>query len=183
MSLDSPSQPESPFLFPLYPLFRPRELLLWHITHFRRNRLSPLLPPSLHCARAPQVTLYFRSLFVPLRLVVSIALVLSQIYGLSELVFQEHILRWLFPAVSQFDSILWATPVLTFPILVGLGPPPPPPPHPALPSPPTPHPFSLSWFLAQHNGLLLPSRLAAPWPRRMACSDDSDGYPITHSKL
>ncbi|KAJ4458235.1 putative Membrane protein YdfJ [Paratrimastix pyriformis] len=67
------------------------------------------------------VTLYFRSAVVALRLVISIGIVLTQIYGLAVLVFQRHILIWIVPYLSQFQSILWVTPVLTFPILVGLG--------------------------------------------------------------
>ncbi len=67
------------------------------------------------------IGLMFRSAFVPLRLLITIALTLSWIYGLSVLVFEENILDWLFPVLKDVDAMYWITPIMAFSILIGLG--------------------------------------------------------------
>lgn len=63
------------------------------------------------------VGVLFRSVFVPIRLVLTIALPILIVYGLGHLVFEEGVLwGW-----KQTTGIYWLTPVMSFSILVGLG--------------------------------------------------------------
>ncbi len=72
---------------------------------------------------------YFRSLFVPLRLVLSIALPLSAVFGTAQLLFgsgdaAQHVpnaaARW-FPALTDVHALYWLTPVMCFSLLCGLA--------------------------------------------------------------
>jgi len=65
----------------------------------------------------------FRSLAVPLRAVVSIALTVGWVYGFLIWVYQEGGLAWTGIASLQPtpSGICWLVPVITFPVLVGLG--------------------------------------------------------------
>ncbi|MHA1303148.1 MAG: MMPL family transporter [Candidatus Heimdallarchaeaceae archaeon] len=67
------------------------------------------------------IALMFRSAFIPLRLLITIGLTLSWIYGLAVLVFEMGIFDWLFPVLIDIDAMYWITPVMAFSILVGLG--------------------------------------------------------------
>ena len=69
------------------------------------------------------ILLAFRSIFVPLRAVLSIALTVAWVYGVLIWVYQEGGLAW--TGISSLQptpsGICWIVPVITFPILVGLG--------------------------------------------------------------
>lgn len=67
------------------------------------------------------VGLVFRSLFVPLRLILTLALPLAYTYGLAIMVFQENRFDWLGSVVADTHDIYWLDPVMAFSILVGLG--------------------------------------------------------------
>lgn len=63
------------------------------------------------------VGLVFKSFFVPLRLLVTIALPICLTYGLAVLVFQQGLLwGW-----KKTNAIYWLAPVMSFSVLVGLG--------------------------------------------------------------
>ena len=69
------------------------------------------------------VFLAFRSLFVPLRAVLSIALTMGWVYGILIWIYQEGGLAWtgiesLAPTPS---GICWIVPVITFAVMLGLG--------------------------------------------------------------
>ena len=88
------------------------------------DRVYKLLP--LTCAIIIAVVyiviaIMFRSLLIPIRLILTIGLTISWIYGLSALIFDVGILDWLFPALREIDSLYWATIPMSFSILIGLG--------------------------------------------------------------
>jgi uncharacterized membrane protein YdfJ with MMPL/SSD domain len=62
------------------------------------------------------VGVMFRSLFVPIRLLITIALPICLVYGLGVLVFEQGLLFW-----KKVEALYWLAPVMSFSILVGLG--------------------------------------------------------------
>eukprot|EP00455_Lapot_gusevi_P056139 TRINITY_DN9256_c0_g1_i1.p1 TRINITY_DN9256_c0_g1~~TRINITY_DN9256_c0_g1_i1.p1 ORF type:complete len:195 (+),score=70.24 TRINITY_DN9256_c0_g1_i1:287-871(+) len=66
--------------------------------------------------------LAFRSVFVPFRLVISIALPVCFIYGLASLVFgPAGIFNWMFPSLKEANPLFWLVPVMSFSVLIGLA--------------------------------------------------------------
>jgi len=64
----------------------------------------------------------FRSIFVPIRLLLTIAIPICWVYGLSVIVFEEGtFIDNMWTALQQYNSIYWLIPVMCFSILVGLG--------------------------------------------------------------
>ncbi len=64
----------------------------------------------------------FKSLVLPLRLLGTVALTLSFIYGAVNLVFVHGgLLEGIFPALKDSDSVFYLLPIMSFPIIVGLG--------------------------------------------------------------
>ncbi len=63
----------------------------------------------------------FRSFILPLRSIFTIGLTISWIYGLTELIFNIKLFEKLYPVLSDVDSLYWATPIMSFSILLGLG--------------------------------------------------------------
>ena len=65
---------------------------------------------------------FFRSVVVPIRSVVSIALTLMFVFGLTVLIYQDGIFDPLgLACMSKTGEISWLPPVMTFSIVVGLG--------------------------------------------------------------
>ncbi len=72
------------------------------------------------------VGLMYRSVFVPIRLLGTVLLSISFVYGLAVLFFEENwgvifeggIIR---PSISETQGLFWMVPVMSFSILVGLG--------------------------------------------------------------
>ena len=62
----------------------------------------------------------FRSVFVPLRLLLTIALPICWVFGLAVLVYQYDYFTWI-SNILNAPKIYWLTPVLAISILVGLG--------------------------------------------------------------
>ena len=67
------------------------------------------------------IALMFKSVFVPLRLIITIGLTLAWIYGIASLIFDVGIIDGLIPALQDINALYWATPVMSFSILIGLG--------------------------------------------------------------
>lgn len=67
------------------------------------------------------IALMFKSVFIPLRLIITIGLTLSWIYGLTALIFDVGIFDGIIPVLQDIDHLYWATPVMSFSILIGLG--------------------------------------------------------------
>ncbi|MHA1414887.1 MAG: MMPL family transporter [Candidatus Heimdallarchaeaceae archaeon] len=68
------------------------------------------------------IVIMFGSFFIPLRLLITIGLTLSWIFGLAVLVFEQNVLDWLFPNVLRgVNSLYWIVPIITFSIVLGLG--------------------------------------------------------------
>jgi uncharacterized membrane protein YdfJ with MMPL/SSD domain len=67
--------------------------------------------------------LFFRSIFTPLRSILSIGLTLGFSFGLSVLVFQRGIFNWSHVRVltSVGDEMCWLVPIMAFSIVVGLA--------------------------------------------------------------
>eukprot|EP00173_Palmaria_palmata_P000113 Plantae.Rhodophyta-Palmaria_palmata.ctg10535.p1 GENE.Plantae.Rhodophyta-Palmaria_palmata.ctg10535~~Plantae.Rhodophyta-Palmaria_palmata.ctg10535.p1 ORF type:complete len:262 (+),score=11.43 Plantae.Rhodophyta-Palmaria_palmata.ctg10535:104-787(+) len=67
--------------------------------------------------------LFFKSVFPPIRSIVSISLTLSFSFGLSVLVFQRGIFDWvhLRTLTSMGDEVCWLVPIMAFSIVVGLA--------------------------------------------------------------
>ena len=83
----------------------------------------PLMIAMIFSTAFAIILLAFRSLAVPLRAVVSIALTVGWVYGFLIWVYQEGGLAWTGIASLQPTpaGICWLVPVITFPVLVGLG--------------------------------------------------------------
>ena len=65
---------------------------------------------------------FFRSVVVPIRSVLSIALTLAFVFGLQVMVYQDGAFEWVgLGCVSKTVYINWLPPVMTFSIVVGLG--------------------------------------------------------------
>ncbi len=67
------------------------------------------------------IALMFKSVFVPLRLIITIGLTLSWIYGLTALIFDVGIFDGVIHVLQDINHLYWATPVMSFSILIGLG--------------------------------------------------------------
>jgi uncharacterized membrane protein YdfJ with MMPL/SSD domain len=67
--------------------------------------------------------LFFGSVVVPLRSVVSISMTLGFVFGLAVLVYQHGILNWTQARawMSTGDEISWLVPIMSFSIIVGLA--------------------------------------------------------------
>ncbi|MHA1258929.1 MAG: MMPL family transporter, partial [Candidatus Heimdallarchaeaceae archaeon] len=66
------------------------------------------------------IAIMFKSVLVPLRLIFTVGLTISWIYGLTALVFDVGIINWMIPLLGEINSLYWATPVMSFSILIGL---------------------------------------------------------------
>jgi RND superfamily putative drug exporter len=67
------------------------------------------------------VGVMYRSVFAPIRLLATIFLTISWIYGLSVLFFEDHWGELIRPSISDLNGVYWAVPILTFSVLIGLG--------------------------------------------------------------
>jgi len=66
--------------------------------------------------------LFFRSVVVPLRAILTISMTLGWVYGFGVLTYQRGALAWLGAAeVANMHGVSWMVPVMSFTILVGLG--------------------------------------------------------------
>ena len=68
------------------------------------------------------VGIMFKALILPARLIATIALTLSFIYGAATVVFQySWFINSIFPETGGIDIIFWMMPVMSFSIILGLG--------------------------------------------------------------
>ncbi|MHA1199680.1 MAG: MMPL family transporter [Candidatus Heimdallarchaeaceae archaeon] len=67
------------------------------------------------------IALMFKSVFIPLRLILTIGLTLSWIYGLSILVFETAAFHSIIPALQRVTALYWLVPIMAFTITIGLG--------------------------------------------------------------
>jgi RND superfamily putative drug exporter len=67
------------------------------------------------------VAVLFRSFLVPLRLLFTIGLSITWVYGFAVLVFQKGIFNFVSANLRQTDTLFWMEITMTFSILVGLG--------------------------------------------------------------
>ncbi|KAJ4458751.1 putative MmpL efflux pump [Paratrimastix pyriformis] len=86
-------------------------------------RLFPYMISATVCVIIVLVAVVFRSLMVPLRLVVSLLVTLVMVFGSAVLVFQDgrKYVAYLWPAVGRYSSMYWFVPIMGFSIVVGLG--------------------------------------------------------------
>jgi uncharacterized membrane protein YdfJ with MMPL/SSD domain len=63
----------------------------------------------------------YKSVFLPIRQLITIALPISWVYGICYFVFQQGTFDSVFPVLSTVHALYWLTPVMTFSILVGLA--------------------------------------------------------------
>jgi uncharacterized membrane protein YdfJ with MMPL/SSD domain len=64
----------------------------------------------------------FRSVLIPIRTVLTIALTLSFVYGAATLVYVHGILAWThFPGFEAPGAIIWMPPLVSFALCVGLA--------------------------------------------------------------
>ena len=81
----------------------------------------PLMMIITMCVVYVLIAIMFRSVFIPLRLILTIGLTLSWIYGLSVLVFETSAFHGISPALREVSALYWITPIMAFSILIGLG--------------------------------------------------------------
>ncbi len=67
------------------------------------------------------IGLMFKSAFIPLRLIFTIGITLSFIYGLGVLVFETSFLNNVFSPLQDVQAFYWLVPIMAFSILIGLG--------------------------------------------------------------
>ncbi|MFQ5979956.1 MAG: MMPL family transporter [Candidatus Heimdallarchaeota archaeon] len=87
----------------------------------RTFELFPLMILVILIVIALLVGLMYRSVLVPLRLLATILLTVSFIYGLAVLFFEEHWGELFRASISQNEGLFWMVPVMSFSILIGLG--------------------------------------------------------------
>lgn len=68
------------------------------------------------------VAIAFRTLFVPLRSVVTIAMTLAWVYGFAIMTYQVGILDWMgVDSLKSTDGFYWMAPIMSFSVIVGVG--------------------------------------------------------------
>jgi predicted RND superfamily exporter protein len=68
------------------------------------------------------VAIAFRSLFVPLRSVVTISMTLAWVYGFAIMTYQVGILDWMnWPSLMSTNGFYWMAPIMSFSVIVGVG--------------------------------------------------------------
>ena len=68
------------------------------------------------------IAIMFKAVLLPARLIATIGLTLSFIYGMTTIVFEYHtFLNDLFPILNNVSVTFWMVPVMTFSIIIGLG--------------------------------------------------------------
>ncbi len=67
------------------------------------------------------IGLMFKSAFIPLRLIFTIGITLSFIYGLGVLVFETSFLNSVISPLQDINAFYWLVPIMAFSILIGLG--------------------------------------------------------------
>jgi hypothetical protein len=65
--------------------------------------------------------LWYRTAMLPVRLVITIGLPISWIYGLSDFVFTRGVFNSWIPVLATTPGVYWLTPIMTFSVLVGLA--------------------------------------------------------------
>ncbi len=67
------------------------------------------------------IGLMFRSAIIPLRLLITVALTISFIFGMFDLVFLRHWGAFLIPQIRNIQGLFWILPIIAFCVIVGLG--------------------------------------------------------------
>jgi putative drug exporter of the RND superfamily len=68
------------------------------------------------------IGIMYRAVFLPARLIATVGLTVSFIYGAATIVFEyTTILNDFFPFLSDIDVIFWMVPVMSFSVIMGLG--------------------------------------------------------------
>ena len=67
------------------------------------------------------IAIMFKSVFIPLRLIFTIGITLSWIYGLGMLVFKTQLFKSFIPALQGVNAFYWLVPIMAFSILIGIG--------------------------------------------------------------
>jgi RND superfamily putative drug exporter len=67
------------------------------------------------------IGLMFRSAIIPLRLLITVALTISFIFGMFDLVFLHHWGALLIPQIENIQGLFWILPIIAFCVIVGLG--------------------------------------------------------------
>lgn len=67
------------------------------------------------------VSISFRSIFVPLRAILTIALTICFVYGFADLTYEFGILNWThFAGVQSIGALSWIVPLFSFSLMVGM---------------------------------------------------------------
>jgi RND superfamily putative drug exporter len=67
------------------------------------------------------IGLMFRSAIIPLRLLITVALTISFIFGMFDLVFLRHWGAFLLPQIKNIQGLFWILPIIAFCVIIGLG--------------------------------------------------------------
>jgi uncharacterized membrane protein YdfJ with MMPL/SSD domain len=67
------------------------------------------------------IAIMFKSVFIPLRLIITVGITLSWIYGLAIVVFKSTFFGNLIPVLADVSALYWITPIMAFSILIGLA--------------------------------------------------------------
>ena len=67
------------------------------------------------------IGLMFRSAIIPLRLLITVGLTISFIFGAFDLVFPRHWGAFLIPQIESIQGVFWILPIVAFCVIVGLG--------------------------------------------------------------
>jgi RND superfamily putative drug exporter len=67
------------------------------------------------------IGLMFRSAIIPLRLLITVGLTISFIFGMFDLVFLRHWGAFLLPQIENIRGLFWILPIIAFCVIIGLG--------------------------------------------------------------
>jgi RND superfamily putative drug exporter len=67
------------------------------------------------------IGLMFRSAIIPLRLLITVGLTISFIFGMFDLVFLRHWGAFLLPQIENIHGLFWILPIIAFCVIIGLG--------------------------------------------------------------
>jgi RND superfamily putative drug exporter len=67
------------------------------------------------------IGLMLRSAIIPLRLLITVGLTISFIFGMFDLVFLRHWGAFVIPQIAHIQGLFWILPIIAFCVIVGLG--------------------------------------------------------------
>ncbi|MCG3258345.1 MAG: MMPL family transporter [Candidatus Heimdallarchaeota archaeon] len=85
-------------------------------------RLFPAMVVTIVIVVYIFIAIMFKSVFIPLRLILTIGLTMGWIFGFAVLIFEKNIFDWVAPGIlGSVNALYWIVPILSFTVVLGLG--------------------------------------------------------------